>query len=218
MFSRRRSSVGAAVAGGIAGAAATYAFGVAKGHLPLWFGPDNPSWSRAGWNAEETELLETWRRDGYEMITRAPSTRNWVGENDPRRVTRQYAWHEGERRGRALVRYGADTEGPPRCVHGGCTASVVDSFMGLVAHKATRGLPVTANLNVNYRKFVPSGSTVQVEAWVASEDGRKVNLEFKVLSLDGATLHNDGTSLFVDTSKSKSVSKAARSVLPELSS
>ena len=80
---------------------------------------------------------------------------------------------------------------------------MTDSVMALVAHKGAGGLPVTANLNVNYRKFVPSGSTVQMDAWIAQSDGRKTTVDFTVRSLDGATLHNDGSSLWIDTVKSK---------------
>ena len=59
------------------------------------------------------------------------------------------------------------------------------------------------------RKFVPIGSTVVAEAWTESVEGRKVKIKFTVRSLDGETLHNDGSSLFIDTNKGKAAKKEA---------
>eukprot|EP00929_Paragymnodinium_shiwhaense_P111994 TRINITY_DN80240_c0_g1_i1.p1 TRINITY_DN80240_c0_g1~~TRINITY_DN80240_c0_g1_i1.p1 ORF type:complete len:211 (+),score=33.67 TRINITY_DN80240_c0_g1_i1:71-703(+) len=184
----------------LAGSVGTWVYAILRGHVRPWFGAEKKRWSRQGWNEEEQAILERWKKQGAEIVSPQPSSRNWVGEDHPRRVTRIYAWFPAEQRGRALVRYGADTEGPPQSVHGGCTATVVDAFMGFVAYRATQQWIVTANLHVNYRSKVPSGSTVIAEAWISKQDGRKTFLDFTVKSLE-EVLHNDGNSLFISVKK-----------------
>lgn len=62
---------------------------------------------------------------------------------------------------------------------------------------------VTANLNVNYRKFIPLKSIVMCEANVSKLDGRKVYIDAQVKSLDGAIVHADATALFIQIDASK---------------
>ena len=49
-----------------------------------------------------------------------------------------------------IASFGSHVEGPPGFVHGGCSAAILDSAMGMVAwtggHRS-----VTANLTCNYR-------------------------------------------------------------------
>lgn len=181
------------------GAVWWYIWGMRKGYLPVYFGPSSKRWERNGWNEAEAQILRTWEGQGGKPEMRIPSERNFLrGANQARRVTLQWVWFEAEKRVRGLVRYGTDTEGPPRAVHGGCTATVVDACMGFVAWASTKKWIVTRNLDVNYRKFVPIGSTVQVDAWLDRIDGRKVFVKFEVWSFDRHVLHNEGSALFID--------------------
>ncbi|PRP82389.1 hypothetical protein PROFUN_10165 [Planoprotostelium fungivorum] len=75
-----------------------------------------------------------------------------------------------------LCQFGNNVEGPPGGVHGGCTASVFDTFFGYLSfHVAAPKIAVTVNLNINYRKFVPLNSTRKIIVEVDRIEGRKVN-------------------------------------------
>jgi acyl-coenzyme A thioesterase PaaI-like protein len=90
-------------------------------------------------------------------------------------------------------------QGPPRHVHGGCLSAVLDEAMGAVVWCA--GHPVVAaRLEIDFRKAVPLGQRVSVEAWVVSVDGRKVWAESELRLADGA-LATKGRGLFVEAKK-----------------
>lgn len=65
-------------------------------------------------------------------------------------------------------------QGAPGLAHGGVIAAAVDEAMGfllwLIAHPA-----VTAHLEVNYRKPVPIGRRLDLEALVERVEGRKIH-------------------------------------------
>lgn len=183
------------------GVLSTYAVGVASGWVrPFWAKLKRSHWSRDHWNAAETELLESLEEGGGVEYLSTPSAHHWIRttfSTPARRVRFLWFWFEDEQCVKGLVHYGADCEGPRNKVHGGCTASVVDNLMGVVARRSTKKPTVTANLNVNYRKFVPLGSTLCCEARLERCEGRKVYVSFTVKSMDGTTTHNDGSGLFI---------------------
>ena len=96
---------------------------------------------------------------------------------------RETFWNKEEKRSVQIVHFGADVEGPPRSVHGGCSAAVVDSAMGQCIWLATKEFAVTANLTVNYRHRIPLGTTAQVESWIVKKEGRKIHVAAKISSL-----------------------------------
>lgn len=75
-------------------------------------------------------------QDKSVLLKRRPgrhSSRNFLdvhSSTPERRVIRKSYWSEQNKRVVQLVHFGADLEGPPRSVHGGCSATVVDSIMG----------------------------------------------------------------------------------------
>ena len=141
-------------------------------------------------------------------------------------------------------------------MHGGCTATAVDSLMGMVAYKV-RGysaafiqlhyqLPSAQIMLVGHREirsdcqlgrqlsqdcanrehgaapcshvFGTDGEgQVKIEAWVERVEGRKVFIAFEVWSLDGASRHNDGTALFIDSQKARAPGEASWSSAPSRS-
>lgn len=95
-------------------------------------------------------------------------------------------WNKSEKKVEGVVSFGKGLEGWPGCVHGGCSATIADTLMGMCVMKydpmkLLRGMVLTANLNVNYRKVIKTGSSVYVESWVEREEGkRKIWVRFRI--------------------------------------
>lgn len=84
----------------------------------------------------------------------------------------------------ARVWFGPVTEGPPGHAHGGSIAAVLDEVLGLAAWAAGHSV-VVGNLNVSFRQLLPIQTVVQVNARIASIEGRKVMVHGEIHSLDG---------------------------------
>ena len=144
-----------------AGAGATYVVMLATGHAPLWFGPERREWSAMYWNEDARRVLkELHAKDGFALHAPQSSDRNYLAA-DPdsaRRVRRVLFVNAEERKGLGVVRFGADCEGPPRHVHGGCTAATMDQLMGSFVVNAFRSPFVTATLKIDYAEKIPLGS------------------------------------------------------------
>ncbi|XP_028280408.1 acyl-coenzyme A thioesterase THEM4-like isoform X1 [Parambassis ranga] len=83
-----------------------------------------------------------------------------------------------------------------RYVHGGAIATMIDTVT--VTHASVLTLLImTANLNINYRRPIPLGSTVLIDSSLNKTEGRKVLISCKVTSTDGSKLHTEATALFV---------------------
>lgn len=86
-------------------------------------------------------------------------------------------------------------EGPPKHVHGGALASLIDEAMG--ASCWTQGYKVlAANLNINYRLPVPLHIEITITAEVDQVKGRKVFTKGAIILPDGRVA-TDGTGLFI---------------------
>ncbi len=86
-------------------------------------------------------------------------------------------------------------EGPPGYVHGGIIATLLDEAMS----KANRAQGVTAmtrQMQVEYLRPVPSGSTIRIEGRVTRSEGRKHWTEATIQGADGAILAH-ATGLFI---------------------
>ncbi|AWO96596.1 putative acyl-coenzyme A thioesterase THEM4-like [Scophthalmus maximus] len=101
-----------------------------------------------------------------------------------------------EKRCVCIFQAGHRLEGPPGHVHGGATATMIDTVTGSLAALLS-GPVMTANLNINYRSAIPLGSTVLIETSLDSEEGRKKFISCKVTSTDGSKLHTEATALFL---------------------
>jgi len=81
-------------------------------------------------------------------------------------------------------------------VHGGIIAHLFDSILGQTSYLLTGGhFQRTAYLHVNYRKIVPIGQELKIDAGVSRVEGRKIFVEMN-LCHDGTVLA-DGDALFV---------------------
>lgn len=94
-----------------------------------------------------------------------------------------------------LVYFGPHMEGPPGCSHGGSMATLVDAVMSANVWRCDM-FALTANLSVNYRKFMPLESVVVCESNILAVNGRKVQAEAVLKSLDGS-VHVDATGLWI---------------------
>jgi acyl-coenzyme A thioesterase PaaI-like protein len=81
-------------------------------------------------------------------------------------------------------------------VHGGVLGLLFDSLLGFTAAKLTKSLyQRTAHLGIDYRKIVPIGKELQVDAGIDRIEGRKIFVSGRVLD-DGVVL-TEGDALFV---------------------
>jgi acyl-coenzyme A thioesterase PaaI-like protein len=96
----------------------------------------------------------------------------------------------------SLAWFGPRTEGPPRSVHGGATAAVLDEAMGgacwMNGHRV-----VAARLTVNYRHLVPLGFDGRVDAWIDAIDRRKITTRARLTDLAGK-VYAESEGLFIE--------------------
>jgi uncharacterized protein (TIGR00369 family) len=64
-------------------------------------------------------------------------------------------------------------QGPPSHVHGGASAAVLDEAMGAAVWRAGYSV-VAVNLEINYKKPVPLGQNIAIEARIAEVFPRKI--------------------------------------------
>jgi acyl-coenzyme A thioesterase PaaI-like protein len=65
-------------------------------------------------------------------------------------------------------------QGAPGLAHGGVVAAAMDEAMGFLLW-LLQSLAVTARLEVDFRKPVPIGATIELEGEVEREEGRKIH-------------------------------------------
>lgn len=81
-------------------------------------------------------------------------------------------------------------------VHGGVLGLLFDSLLGFTTAKLTKSLfQRTAHLGIDYRKIVPIGRELQVDAGIDRIDGRKIFVSGRLL--DGAEVLTEAAALFV---------------------
>jgi acyl-coenzyme A thioesterase PaaI-like protein len=111
---------------------------------------------------------------------------------------------------RGTITFDRHHEGAPGIVHGGAVATVLDDALGSLL--IVMGTPaVTANLNFSFRTPALLERPMQIEAWSAGRDGRKLQLHGRLL--DNATVIAEAQALFltVDVTHFES---GGRSLLP----
>lgn len=106
-----------------------------------------------------------------------------VGQRNPMAPPLEIVHEVSEGRAHADVTLGAAYEGPPGLVHGGISALLLDQIMGETA-SGFRRVTMTGTLTLRYRRGTPLGP-LRVEAWIASESGRKVTVGAHLLAPDG---------------------------------
>lgn len=90
--------------------------------------------------------------------------------------------------------FGPLAKGPPEHAHGGSQAALLDDAMGTVAWMAE--IPVLAvNIQIDFKKMLPLGREVFVEAKIEKREGRKVFTCGKIF--DDQQIYAQGKGLFL---------------------
>jgi uncharacterized protein (TIGR00369 family) len=97
----------------------------------------------------------------------------------------------------ARITLGKPYEGPPGLVHGGVIAALLDHVLARAARSAGHG-GLTASLTVTYRRPVPLGVPLLLEARLETVDGRRATARARLVAADdeGTTLA-EGEALLV---------------------
>ncbi|WP_232676506.1 PaaI family thioesterase [Nocardioides sp. R-C-SC26] len=91
---------------------------------------------------------------------------------------------------RASLHLGAAYEGPPRHVHGGVSALLLDHLMGETASQFKR-FTATGTLTLRYVAPLPLGP-VELEGRIVSEEGRKIRVHASIAGGAGVAVEADG--------------------------
>lgn len=101
-------------------------------------------------------------------------------------------------------------QGYPGRMHGGVVSTLIDETMGWAVYHA-REWGATARLNIRYRHPVALDQTLRIEAWVAKNRGRLMELRAEVLGEDGRLLaEGDGVFMKLDGQMAGEMSDLAR--------
>ncbi len=87
-------------------------------------------------------------------------------------------------------------QGPPAHVHGGASAAVLDEAMGAAVWSAGYSV-VAVNLDINYKKPVPLGQNIVIEAWITEVKPRKI-LTISEMRLPDGSIAVTGTGIYVE--------------------
>lgn len=138
---------------------------------------EDPEWSRSDW-AEQPVAAQalqalTQSEQHCSLDCGYYSPRGFLKRDTERRVSSIGFFHTSSQTAVALVRFGADTEGPEQgFVSGGCTAAVAEELSVRCMRSAS---DVTAQLSptrltVQYRQALPLGTTVRFRATIAADE------------------------------------------------
>ncbi|MBU2611971.1 MAG: PaaI family thioesterase [Chloroflexota bacterium] len=75
-------------------------------------------------------------------------------------------------------------QGPPGHAHGGAAAAILDEAMGVAVWLAGHNVAVV-NLEINYRRPLPLGQPLKLEARLSGQEGRKVFASGEICLQDG---------------------------------
>ena len=130
------------------------------------------------------------------------------GNQDPERVEIRYFRRTSDSAAMARVWLGPRSEGPPKHVHGGCQAAVLDELMGLSAW--TTGRPCLAGtIQVEFRVPVPHSFAYTVEAFVELEEARKLRTRAHLIDEEGQLMTvATGTFVRLELSKFSEMAKS----------
>lgn len=98
-------------------------------------------------------------------------------------------------------------EGPPGCLHGGVSAWLMDSMLGLLLQAQGRH-GVTASLHTRYHARTPLGVPLRLRSQVVRSAGRKIWIEGSIEADGVTTVSAEG--LFIEVPGPHTVSAIAR--------
>lgn len=104
-----------------------------------------------------------------------------LGDPSPDRLKVKYFFRKTDMRFFGKLFFGKGTQGPPGNAHGGSIAAVIDEAMGFAAWFGGYTV-VAANISVDFLTKLPVNSTVTIEAYVTSSEGKKVFTASRIYS------------------------------------
>ena len=99
--------------------------------------------------------------------------------------------HEGNGRCWSEFVLGSAYEGPPKLVHGGVSALILDHMLGEAATKGLSKPRFTGTITVKYLRGTPLGP-LRCEAWIDREEGFKAFARGIISDATGITVEADG--------------------------
>ncbi|XP_068693619.1 acyl-coenzyme A thioesterase THEM4-like isoform X1 [Montipora foliosa] len=108
----------------------------------------------------------------------------------------QHFCNTKEQRLKGVIQFGPYTQGPEGCVHGGASAAMMDSAIGVCVNRSFSHC-VTASLTTNYKSLLPLGATALVESWIDKVEGRKIFASAELTSPDGKITYVTANALFI---------------------
>ncbi len=99
--------------------------------------------------------------------------------------------HEGGGRCHSEFVLGSAYEGPPRMVHGGVSALVLDHMLGEAASEGLSKPRFTGTITVKYLRGTPLGP-LRSEAWIEGKEGVKVFARGNISDATGVTVEAEG--------------------------
>lgn len=105
--------------------------------------------------------------------------------------------HEGGGRCWSEFVLGSAYEGPPRLVHGGVSALVLDHMLGEAASEGLSKARFTGTITVKYLRGTPLGP-LRSDAWIDRRQGVKVFARGTISDSEGVTVEADG--VFIEPS------------------
>ncbi|XP_015981560.1 acyl-coenzyme A thioesterase THEM4 isoform X1 [Rousettus aegyptiacus] len=132
------------------------------------------------------------------MKGRQVSTTLFLARNFQEILGFEYAlfYNKDERRVVCFFQGGPLLQGFPGLLHGGATATLIDSIMAILAVN-TMGFIMTTTLNITYKRPIAIGSVVVLNIQVDKIEGKKVFLSCSVRSADEKILYSEATSLYI---------------------
>ena len=103
-----------------------------------------------------------------------------------RKMSYRFWVDKSKRRMKGLVHYGTHTQGPKGSAHGGSTASVLDVASGSLLWWLGE-ICVTGELIVRYKRLIPLGSTLLIDAQVTTSSNKKIQVSASLcdVNVDG---------------------------------
>lgn len=118
------------------------------------------------------------------------------GTDDPDRFQVRYYVRESDGQVRGKARLGPGCQGPPAHAHGGSMAALLDELMGLAAWVAGHKV-LAQSIQVTFRRPLPLGQVVDLEAYVTSAEGRNVHAAARICGSNGRVIA-ESTGVFVE--------------------
>ncbi|XP_015285283.1 PREDICTED: acyl-coenzyme A thioesterase THEM4-like [Gekko japonicus] len=158
---------------------------------------EDGTWRRIPSHRSVEESAPEYMKEKLEEEQKKRDTRYFCRSIDSEGLGFEYVmfFNSSQKRMVGIFQLGPYLEGPPGIVHGGSIATILDATLSLCAFIATDAV-LTANLSINFKSPVQLGSVVLVDSKVDRMEGRKAFLSGPVLSVDGQTLHAEGTGSF----------------------